>query len=241
MLKFLVYLVIRFLLFFMCKVDKAALKAVPQNGPMILVGNHINFLDAPLAATFLYPRRIVSLVKKETFDNPVLKFLFTVWGSIPINRGTADFRAMGKAAKIIQDGMFLAIFPEGTRTNDGCLIKGHPGVAIMAIKSNVPLLPIVHYGTESFHENIRKWRRTRITFKIGEPFLVKPGRSNPGREERQLMTDEIMYQLAKLLPESNRGYYADLSKATTHYLQFDRRNNFSTGAFVAPEIQEQDT
>jgi 1-acyl-sn-glycerol-3-phosphate acyltransferase len=219
-----VFVVIRFLLFFLCKVDWRALKAVPKDGPMILVGNHVNFLDAPVAATFLYPRKIMSLVKKETFANPILSFLFKTWGSIPVSRGTADFNALGKAVKALEQGFFFAIFPEGTRTNDGCLIQGHPGIVIVALKSGAPLLPIVHTGSEQFHNNVKKLKRTRITFKIGEPFMLRPSSPYPKREERQQITDEIMYQLAKLLPEEKRGYYADLSKATTQFLDFDTTN-----------------
>ncbi len=237
MIKVAVNLVIRFLLFFLCKVDKHALKTVPKSGPMILVGNHINFLDAPVAATFLFPRKIMSLVKEETFANPILRFLFRAWGSIPVKRGSADFRALTQAVNVLEDGMFFAIFPEGTRTGDGCLIKGHPGVVLVALKSNVPILPLVHYGTESFRDNIRHFRRTRVTFNVGEPFMIKTGHSFPDRQERQQMTDEIMYQLAKLLPEKNRGYYADLGKATTHYLNFDVRNEKSPGTELTTQTQ----
>jgi 1-acyl-sn-glycerol-3-phosphate acyltransferase len=220
-LKLIVNIVIRFLLFFICKTDWKALKAVPKTGPMILVGNHVNFLDAPVASTFLYPRKIISLVKKETFKKPVLRFLFNTWGSIPVNRGTADFYAIGKAVDIIRQGMFFAIFPEGTRTNNGCLIQGQPGIVVVALKSRAPILPIVHYGAEDFQENYKKFKRTKITFRIGEPFLLKPSCPYPRREERQLITDEIMYQLAKILPAEYRGYYSDMSKATTHFLDFD--------------------
>lgn len=240
MLRFIVYLVIRFLLFFMCKVDRQALEAVPKKGPMILVSNHINFLDAPVASTFLYPRKIMSFVKIETFSNPILDFLFKVWGSIPVKRGAADFSAFSKAIKALEDSMFFAIFPEGTRTNDGCLIKGHSGVVVVVLKSNVPILPIVHYGTEHFSHNFRKFHRTRITVKVGKPFFINPGSAYPNKKERQLMTDEIMFQLAKLLPEKNRGYYADLSKATTHYLNFDLRNESCPDMAFSPETQQQD-
>ena len=220
-MKLFVHLVIRFLLFFICKIDRDALKAVPTKGPMIFVGNHVNFLDAPVAATFSYPREIVSLVKKETFDNPVFRFLFKTWGSIPVNRGTADFEAFRKADEVLRQGKFFAISPEGTRTKNGSLIQGHPGIVIVALKSGAPILPVVQYGAEKFHENFKKFKRTKITVKVGEPFKIKPSCPFPRKEERQLITDEIMYQMAKLLPEEYRGYYSDLNKATTKFLEFE--------------------
>ncbi len=221
MRKFLVHWVIRFLLFFLCKTDYQAFKAIPKTGPMILVGNHVNFLDAPVAFTFLHPRQIVSLVKKETFKNPILRFLFNTWGSIPVSRGTADFGALGGAVKVLKEGKFFAIFPEGTRTKDGCLIQGHPGIVVVALQSGAPILPVIHFGSENFNENFKRLKRTKITYRIGETFLLKPSCPYPRKEERQMITDEIMYQLAKLLPEEYRGYYADLSKATTRFLNFD--------------------
>jgi 1-acyl-sn-glycerol-3-phosphate acyltransferase len=221
MRKRIVHYVIRFLLFFLCKVDWKVLKTVPQEGPMMLVTNHVNFLDAPVASTFLYPRKIVSMVKKETFENPVLRFLFNTWGSIPVNRGTSDFNALGKAVAVLKDGQFFAIFPEGTRSKDGRLIRGHSGMVIVALKSQAPILPIVQYGAERFQDNFKKFKRTAITFRVGEPFVIVPSSPFPKKEEREQITDEIMYRLARLLPEEYRGYYSDLGQATTKYLDFD--------------------
>lgn len=194
---------------------------MPRQGPMILIGNHVNFLDAPVGWTYLYPRKIISLVKKETFETPFLRFLFNTWGSIPIDRGTADFQALNKATNVLNQGHFFAIAPEGTRTNDGRLIQAHTGVVVIALKSKAPIMPIVQHGGEKFSENIKKLRRTKITMQVGAPFMICPSSTYPGKKERQLIADEIMYQIAELLPAEYRGYYSDLSKATTNYLNFE--------------------
>jgi len=211
----------RFILFVICNVNNKALKAVPRQGPMILIGNHVNFLDAPVALTYLYPRKIISLVKKETFETPFLRFLFNTWGSIPVDRGTADFQALSKTTDVLNQGHFFAIEPEGTRTNDGRLIQAHTGVVVIALKSKAPIMPIVQYGGEKFSKNIKKLRRTKITMLVGAPFMICSSSTYPDKEERQLIADEIMYQMAELLPAGYRGYYSDLSKATTNYLSFD--------------------
>jgi 1-acyl-sn-glycerol-3-phosphate acyltransferase len=221
MIKILTHLVMRFLLFVLCDVDREALKAVPHMGPMIIVGNHVNFLDAPVGFTYAYPRKVTSMVKKETFDTPFLRFLFNTWGSFPVNRGNVDFRALNKAAEVLAKGHFFIIEPEGTRTEDGNLIKAHAGVVVVALKSKAPIMPVVQYGGEKFSGNIKKLRRTKVIIRVGAPFFISPKSSYPGKEERQLITDEIMYQLAMLLPPEYRGYYSDLSKATTNYLNFD--------------------
>jgi 1-acyl-sn-glycerol-3-phosphate acyltransferase len=221
MIKLLTNLVMRFMLFTICNVDRKALKDVPRQGPMIFIGNHVNFLDAPVGFTYSYPRKIISLVKKETFESPFLRFLFNTWGSIPVDRGTADFQAFNKAADVLNQGHFFTIAPEGTRTKDGRLIKAQTGVVVIALKSKAPIMPFVQYGGEKFSENIKKLRRTKITIRVGKPFMICPASKYPDKEERRLITDEIMYQVAKLLPAEYRGYYSDLSKATTNYLNFD--------------------
>src|SRR4030042_2164670 len=167
MIKFLLNFVMRFILFVTCDVNKKALKAVPCQGPMILIGNHINFLDVFVALTFTYPRKIFFLVKKETFETPFLRFLFNTWGSIPVDRGTADFQALNKAIDVINQGHFFAIAPEGTRTKDGRLIKAHSGVVVIALKSKATIMPIVQYGGEKFYKNITNMRRTKITIQVG--------------------------------------------------------------------------
>lgn len=228
MRKFLVYWIIRFLLFCLCKIDKQDLKAIPKTGPLIVAGNHINFLDAPIGATYLYPRKITALVKKETFANPFFRFLFKTWGSIPVDRGTADFYALSQAVKALENGHFFAISPEGTRSRSGQLVQGHPGIVLVALRSNVPIIPMIQYGAEHFSHYFRRLRRTPITIKVGSPFLIKPSSPFPKKEERQQITDEIMYQMAQLLPAENRGYYADLSKATTKFLSFLPKESIAT-------------
>ncbi len=221
MIKLITNLVMRFVLFVICDIDKKALEAVPCQGPMILIGNHVNFLDVLVALTCTYPRKIYFLVKKETFEIPFLRFLFNTWGSIPVNRGAADFQALNKAADVLNQGHFFAIAPEGTRTKDGRLIQAHAGVVVIALKSNATIMPVVQYGVEKFYKNIKKLRRTKITVQVGTPFMICPSNTYPGKKERQLIADEIMYQIAELLPAENRGYYSDLSKTTTNYLNFD--------------------
>jgi 1-acyl-sn-glycerol-3-phosphate acyltransferase len=147
--------------------------------------------------------------------------LFNAWGSIPVTRGTADFQALKKAVDVLNQGYFFIISPEGTRTKDGRLIRAHAGIVLIALKSNAAIMPIVQYGGENFYENIKRLRRTKITMQVGAPFKISPESIRPDKRERQLIADEIMYQMAELLPAKYRGYYSDLSKTTTNYLNFD--------------------
>ncbi|MCE5257953.1 MAG: 1-acyl-sn-glycerol-3-phosphate acyltransferase [Chloroflexi bacterium] len=210
---------LRFILRSLCMIDDAQLPLIPEHGPLILVANHINFLDVPILATHLLPRPLTAFAKSETWNNPFLGLLFTMWGAIPLHRGEADLSAFRKAEKALSDGKIMAIAPEGTRSGHGMLQRGHAGVVLLAQRTGAPLLPVVYYGNECFRENIQRLRRTNFHITVGKAFNITAPR-NIASGERQIIADEIMYQLAMLLPEKYRGYYSDLSLATTRYISF---------------------
>ena len=118
----------------------------------------------------------------------------------------------------LSEGKILGISPEGTRTNDGKLIQGNPGIIAIAQKSGATIIPVACFGAEEFRMNIKRLKRTKIVIKVGEPFKLKSDQAFPNREMRRAMTDEIMFRLAFLLPEKYRGYYSDLDNATSKYL-----------------------
>jgi 1-acyl-sn-glycerol-3-phosphate acyltransferase len=91
---------------------------------------------------------------------------------------------------------------------------------ILAQKTNVPILPVAHYGGEFFWDNLKRLRRTDFSIVVGQPFRIKTEDYKVNSEVRQKIVDEIMYQIAALLPPENRGLYTDLSKATEEFLYF---------------------
>ncbi len=204
----------------LCRIDDAQLARVPAHGPLILVANHINFLDAPLIYTHLLPRPVTAMAKEETWHNPLLAFLFDLGGAIPLRRGEADMGAMRRGLAVLKAGSILAVAPEGTRSNHGRLQAGHPGVALLALRSGAPLLPLAHYGGEGFRRNVTRLRRTSFRLVVGRPFYLDARGQPVTREVRQRMADEVMYQLAALLPPAYRGRYADLAAASETYLRF---------------------
>jgi 1-acyl-sn-glycerol-3-phosphate acyltransferase len=212
---------IRFLTGIACRVDSVQLVKVPPRGPLILAGNHVNFMEVPLVLTRIYPRPVTGLAKIETWNNPFFRFLFNTWGGIPIHRGEADLEAFQKAQAALKAGYILAMAPEGTRSYDGKLQKGYPGIVLLALRSGVPILPVVYYGGEKFWQNFRRLRRTDFHILVGSPFRIDARGQSLSREVRQQMTDEVMYQMAALLPADYRGLYAELSKASEDYLVFE--------------------
>lgn len=203
-----------------CRIETDALHQVPAKGPLILVCNHINFLEVPLVFTHLQPRPVTGFAKSETWNNPLIGRLFNLWQAIPLRRGEADLSAMRKAIQALNAGKIIAVSPEGTRSGDGRLGKGIPGVVVLALNSGAPMLPLVYFGGESLRPNLLRLRRTDFRIRVGKPFYLETNGIKVTRQIRQVMVDEIMYQLAALLPPQYRGVYADLDSATTNFLDY---------------------
>lgn len=196
----------------LCRIDAQEMEKIPSKGPFILAVNHVNFLDAPVVFTQGLPRPITALVKIETWDSPILGPLFTLWGAIPIRRGEADLAAFQAAKDALRSEKILAISPEGTRSGNGVLQKGLPGIVLIAARTDAPIIPLVVYGHESFWDNIKHFRRTDFHIRVGDPFRLNTEGVALDKENRQRLADEIMHHLVELLPEKYHGAYAGLNK-----------------------------
>lgn len=197
-----------------------SMKNVPLTGPYIVAGNHVNSMDGLVMFSYAHPRPLTTLSKEENFSNPIKRMVSEAWGAIPIKRGAVDNTAMNLALDALKEGKMLAIMPEGTRSHSGVLAQGKPGILPLAVKSGAPIVPVAFHGHENFRKNILTFRKTDFYLEVGQPFRIKATMRDLDRERRQVITDEVMYRIAMLLPEKYRGYYADLSKATTDYLEF---------------------
>jgi 1-acyl-sn-glycerol-3-phosphate acyltransferase len=204
----------------LCRVDNAQLERIPSKGPLILVVNHVNFLEVPVLMTRLSPRPVSVLVKSENWDHFWARKFFEFCNGIPIHRGETNFKAFYLAKTALKDERIVAMAPEGTRSGNGCLQAGRSGIVLLALRSGAPLQPLVYYGGEKFRDNVKHLRRTDFHIVTGNPFRLNPERANLSREVRQEITNEIMYQVAALLPPVYRGVYSDLSLARQEYLVF---------------------
>lgn len=210
--------VIRIGLGILCRIETINFDKIPLKGPLIVYSNHTGSIEVPMIFVLLQPRPLTGIAKIETWDNSFLAWLFNLWGIIPIRRGEADMDAMRRTLDSLKEGMILGISPEGTRNKSGKLLRGHPGIVTLALRSGAPLIPLAHWGGENFKSNIKKLRRTDYHTIAGNPFVLKTNEEKVDKNTRQVIVDELMFQLAALLPEEYRGEYKDLEKATTNYL-----------------------
>jgi 1-acyl-sn-glycerol-3-phosphate acyltransferase len=201
-----------------CRVDDQELRRVPQRGPLLLVCNHVNFLEVPLLLSHLQPRQVTGFAKAETWDSPMMGLLFDIWGAIPLRRGQADVTAIRRVLEALDQGMIVAIAPEGTRSGDGCLRRAKPGIGLLAAHSRAPILPVAYYGHERIWSNLQRLRRTDFHIRVG-PLLRVRSNGRWSAEQRQALADEIMTQIAALLPEEYRGPYASPPTGQPSFLE----------------------
>jgi 1-acyl-sn-glycerol-3-phosphate acyltransferase len=204
----------------LCRVDSSAAEHVPEKGPLIVILNHISFLDVPVFYLRMIPRPIAAYARHDSWDNIVKKIILDHWGAFPIHRHEPDRKALRWGLEALEAGFILGIAPEGTRSGHGRLQEAHPGAVFLALRSGAPVLPVVYYGNEDFRHNIAKLKKTDVVLKAGRLFHLVPVEGEKvTKEVRKQMMDEMMCQIAALLPPEYRGVYADESQWTEKYIK----------------------
>lgn len=184
------------------RVQVEGIEHVPRSGAVILAPNHRSFLDS-IFIPLVVPRRVTFVAKADYFDSWKTAWFFRGLGQIPIQRegGSASERALASAMEVLDGGDVFGIYPEGTRTRDGLLHKGHTGVARLALRCGAPVVPIGLIGTDEVQPIDRKLPVffKAITIRFGQPITVDrfAGRENDRMVLRQL-TDEIMFEIREL-------------------------------------------
>src|SRR5688572_14275508 len=201
-----------------CRIDAPNLQTVPATGPLIVITNHTGQIEVPMMYAHLQPRKLTAWAKAEAFDHWFLNYVFNLWGVIPVRRGEADIQSLKLAVKMIKEGYIFGIAPEGTRNKTGKLLRAMPGTVLLALHSGAPILPIAHWGGENYLKNLKQLKRTDFHIRVGEMFTLNTEGVKVNGEVRQQIADEMMYEIAKLLPEEYRGEYSDLNKATKKFL-----------------------
>jgi 1-acyl-sn-glycerol-3-phosphate acyltransferase len=193
------------------------LENIPSHGPALLMMNHIAFVDS-LTVLNVCPRFVTPMAKIEVYDYPVIGLFPRLWGVVPVRREEIDRRALQGALDVLAAGELLLIAPEATRSPQ--LQKGKEGVAYLAQRANVPVVPVAIDGTPGFpaFRTSARWKGEGVHIRFGPAFRFKASR--PDRALLRQMTDEAVYILASLLPEKRRGVYADLTQATQETIEW---------------------
>ena len=212
--------ILRILFKLLLNLEVVGLENVPLEGPLILMINHTDLID-PAMAGGVMPREVVAMAKIESFRNPILGIIVRLYGAFPVRRGEMDLGALRQALEVLRNGEVLLMAPEGTRSKECRLQPGYDGMTFIALRANAPILPMAIIGTNDFSSNLKRLRRTDVNIVIGKPFRFRPSAEKVRRDVLHQMTEEIMYQLAAILPPEYRGVYSDLDSATERFLVFE--------------------
>jgi 1-acyl-sn-glycerol-3-phosphate acyltransferase len=184
------------------RVRVEGIEHVPAHGPAIISANHRSFFDSPLVMT-MTPRPVVFLGKAEYMDSRTTRYLFPAVGMVPIKRDVkkASMAALQTAAELLENGRLVGIYPEGTRSRDGLLHRGHAGVAHLAVMTGAPIVPVGIIGTERVQpigSSFPKPFRQPITIRFGEPIDPANYRYGGSRKRRHQMLDDVMASIAAM-------------------------------------------
>lgn len=194
-------LLARSLFFPFMKMEVQGLEHMPHEGPVILAANHVTTFDV-FPMQFALPRVIFFMGKAQLFKNPIMDVLLRNLSGFPVHRGEKDQWAMRHAAKVLNHGQALGMFPEGTRSQGKGLAVAKTGSARLAIEAGCPILPLAIVGSDQFFKRFPHRTRVQIT-------LLPP--LTPKLDENPLaLTDRLMFALAQALPEDMRGVYAQV-------------------------------
>ena len=184
---------------------------IPQSGGLIVASNHVSFWDPPLVGAAIL-REAHFLAKEELFSTPVLGPLIRSVNAIPIRRGMADLSGMSRAIASMKSGGALLMFPEGSRMRDGELHPARPGVGMMAVHADVPIVPCFISGSNRPRQWMVRRGRVRIWFGPVRPWRDLAGHETdltPGRALYQRVGDAVMREIAMLkagqLNSASRG------------------------------------
>jgi 1-acyl-sn-glycerol-3-phosphate acyltransferase len=191
---------------------------VPASGAVLVVSNHLHNVD-PVLTIAAFPRPVHYMAKKEAYNVPVLKQLMNYVGAFPVDRGKGDRSAIRRAEGALSQGIPVGMFPEGTRSSTRSLQRAHTGAGMIALKSGVPVIPLVVTGSEALPFNGKKGKiqagskmperdHTGVRLLFGEPFVI-PRFIGERKINTHEATEIIMVEIARLLPPDYRGIYAE--------------------------------
>ena len=185
------------------KLEVSGLEHLPSEGAVVVAANHVTNFDVfPMQISL--PRPIFYMGKAELFKLGLVDAVFRRMGAFPVHRGEKDQWAMRHAARILEHGQVLGMFPEGTRSRGRGLGVAKTGAARLAIDARCPIVPMALTGSDRFFQHFP--RPNLATVSLLPPIVPTPD------DTPLSLTDRVMFSLASALPLDMRGVYSELPK-----------------------------
>jgi len=184
----------RFIFYFL-GLKSEGLHNLPRSGSVIIASNHVSNWD-PVVVGLVLDRPVHFMGKAELFENKILAKLCTELNAFPVKRGTADRNAIRKALKVLEEGNVLGIFPEGARNTTGDM-KAQSGVAMIALKSGAPIIPVACLGTKGMLPC--GWSKPLLV-RVGEAIYLDEFRGKKvSSMHMEQLSEDIMNKINSLL------------------------------------------
>ncbi|MDO8585702.1 MAG: lysophospholipid acyltransferase family protein [Armatimonadota bacterium] len=145
---------------------------IPRTGGVVLAPNHISYADPPVVGA-ASRRQVRFMAKSELFAVPIFGALIRAVGAFPVKQATADRAALKQAISLLETGEVVCIFPEGTRSPGGTLLKAELGISMIAMKSRAPIIPVALLGSDKLlppHSPFLRFAKVRV--RIGKPVHI---------------------------------------------------------------------
>ena len=202
--------IIRFVINLIARVEIEGSENIPTEGGFVIATNHLGRLDAALPFYALEGNFIFIIAEKYEHHwlfGPIGNAMNGIW----MDRFNANVGAIRKVLSRMKAGGILVIAPEGTRSKTETMAKGKPGVAYLALKAGLPIVPVGLIGTEDrvVVERLKQFKKSTIKIIVGVPFNLPPIQKKDRDANLKQHTDEIMCNIGALLPEKYRGVYAN--------------------------------
>jgi 1-acyl-sn-glycerol-3-phosphate acyltransferase len=178
---------------------------VPRVGPVILASNHVSYLDPPVVGVGIW-RPCAYLAKEELFHHRLFGWYLRKLNAFPVQRGAADRAALKRALEVLEQGMPLVLFPEGTRSEDGELQEPQMGVGMIAYRSGAPVVPAYVEGTGRVLGRSGGFHPHPIAVTYGTPLHFQAAEGEkPGRAEYEAAARQVMAAIAGLRDRDASG------------------------------------
>ncbi|NLE98529.1 MAG: 1-acyl-sn-glycerol-3-phosphate acyltransferase [Propionibacterium sp.] len=218
---------------------------VPTSDGAILVSNHIATMDS-IVVPAMMPREVTFPAKAELFQGKSVGAKIVAWflkavGMVPMERGggRASIESLKAISDVLAKGNLVAIYPEGTRSPDGRLYRGHTGMARMALRNDVPVLPVGVIGTETVRGLFGiPWVRRPLVI-IGEPMRFPQYAGSNEIKVQRYVTDEVMAAIQQLTGQAYVDVYgARVKHGNLKDADLSEYEIGSPGGGVPPEVEE---
>ncbi|MCT1616697.1 1-acyl-sn-glycerol-3-phosphate acyltransferase [Kocuria indica] len=198
----------------LCRPVITGLENLPQDGPVIIASNHLSFLDSVIISAFM-PRRVKFIAKAEYVNSPgikgkLMREAFEFIDIIPVTRGqqSESVAALDPAVEHLKQGNVFGIYPEGTRSRDGYLYRGHSGVAYLAYVTGAPVVPVGLIGTQRLQPpGATMIRPAKFEMHVGEPIPTPESGGHQTGKLRKAHVEQIMTTIAGLSGQPRKDVY----------------------------------